>query len=103
MKRIIDGKRYDTDTAEEICSLHSRGLGRSDFKWEDTQLYRTRKGAWFLAGEGGPLTRWCRTVSGGMMTYGEGIIPLELDDARDILEREDATDALEKYFPVEEA
>ena len=62
MKRIIDGKRYNTETATEICDVSAPGFYRGDFRYEDTQLYCTPRGGWFLAGEGGPMSRWARSV-----------------------------------------
>ncbi|MEX2492957.1 MAG: hypothetical protein WD425_14475 [Nitrospirales bacterium] len=57
MKRVIDSKVHNTQTATEICELpchHYRG----DFQYHDTTLYRTPKGAYFVAGEGGPMSMW---------------------------------------------
>jgi hypothetical protein len=96
MKAIINGKRYDTATAAEIASW-GNGLGSSDFKNCDETLYRTKKGAWFLHGDGGAMTRWARAVSNGH-TGGEGIQPLTPDEARGWLERHGMTSALEKHF-----
>ena len=73
MIRIIEGKRYNTDTAEEILALDNGGYySRSDFRWEETSLYRTPKGVWFLAGRGGPMTRWAHAVGLNGQTGGEG-------------------------------
>ena len=52
MKKIIEGKVYDTETADcaaEWSSPHTR----SDFHYCEEGLYRTKKGTWFLAGEAG--------------------------------------------------
>ena len=78
MRRIVDGKRYDTRTAEEIGTA-SRGH-HGDFRaWTET-LYRTKKGVYFIAGNGGPMTRWGQ--SSGNESWGdEGILPLTRDEA----------------------
>ena len=102
MKRIIDGKRYDTDTAEMICDVSSRINDQRDFKWHDTQLYRTKKGAWFVAGEGGPMSRWAHDTGDGY-GYGSGLVVIEADEARELLEQHDELDALAEYFNVEDA
>ena len=47
MRRIVDGKRYDTETAQKI-GHESRG-NCGDFRaWSET-LYKTKKGAFFIA------------------------------------------------------
>jgi len=54
---------------------------KTDHKWHDTRLYWNQQGAYFLAGEGGSLSRWAKiTPRGGIA--GEGIEPLSKDAAR---------------------
>jgi hypothetical protein len=72
MKRIIDGKIYNTETATLIADISPRYESRNDFNWEDTKLYRTRKGQWFLAGEGGARSRWSHPIGNGS-TAGDGL------------------------------
>lgn len=74
MRRVVDGRMYDTEMAERVCGIDIGS--RSDFRYEDTTLYRTKKGAFFLAGEGGPLSRWGRRVDGGK-AGGKGILPVD--------------------------
>ena len=47
MKKIINGKIYDTDTAKEIDSI-SHGDGPRDFRYYHEVLYRKRTGEYFL-------------------------------------------------------
>jgi hypothetical protein len=101
MKAIIDGKRYDTETATEICDVSPRGFYRGDFRYEDTQLYRTPRGNWFLAGEGGPMSRWARSVGLNGYSSGRGLRPLDADEARALLEQHRRTDDIEQYFASE--
>jgi len=79
MKRIINGLSYDTTTATFIHNTSA--YGPSDFRWYDESLYRTRNGRYFLAGEGGPMTRWAAPAEGNCRTYGNGIIPLSPAEA----------------------
>lgn len=102
MKRIIDGKRYDTETAEEICALTCTA-NSGDFAWHRTKLYRTRNGAFFLAGEGNASSMWATAARGGGRGPGEGIRVISADEAREILEREDETDVLERLFDISDA
>ena len=48
MKRVVDGKAYNTETAERIAV--ARETYEKGFReWiSETVLYRTPKGAWFL-------------------------------------------------------
>jgi predicted HicB family RNase H-like nuclease len=97
MKRIINGRTYSTETADLICTL-SCPFGRSDFHWHDTAMYRTKGGAYFLAGEGNAMSMWSRSVDRNSWGPGEGIKPLAVSEAQSILEEEGETDAVEKWF-----
>jgi len=101
MKRIIDGKRYDTATAECVAYV-GNDYNRGDFKRESTHLYRSNKGAWFVAGNGGPLSRWAR-MAGNMWTDGEGIEAVTPHEARMLLEAHNETAEIERWFEIEEA
>lgn len=99
MKRIIEGKKYDTETADCIAELDNGYYG-NDFKRCKESLYRTKKGTWFLAGEGGPMSKYARPL-GNMTTGGEGLEPITPDHARQWLEEKDFTDELEEHFAEE--
>ena len=73
MKKIINGKRYDTETAN-LCGNTSYSY-RGDFHFWREELYQKRTGEFFLYGEGGPMTKY--SVSTGQNTWsgGEKIIP----------------------------
>lgn len=96
MKKIIEGKRYDTETAEEIVSYWN-GLGTSDFRHVNESLYKTKSGKFFLAGEGGPMSKYARTC-GDMTSGGEDIIPLTPQEAQNWLEEHNFTKELEEHF-----
>lgn len=98
MKAIIDGKRYNTETATCVCDCSPSGFYGNDFRHEDTHLYRTPKGSWFLAGEGGPLSRWARPHGQSGSTNGSGIRPLDPDTAREMLEHHGDAEDIEQYF-----
>jgi len=107
MIRVIDGLRYDTETAEEICDITpqgSRSMSRSDFRWEDTRLYRTRKGRFFVAGEGGALSQWAQPTGGNGSTAGEGLRPITEKQARYLVESfADAATYTRVFGPTEDA
>ena len=104
MKQVIEGKIYDTTTAEEICQCSSATQSRGDFSHWEAGLYRTKRGRFFLAGSGGPMTRWARSIGQGSTTGGRGIIPVSADEARRCAERAGATaEELANFFSLEEA
>ena len=97
MKAIIEGKRYDTETAREIAS-YSNGLGGGDFRNIEETLYRTKNGAFFLAGSGGAMTKYAE--GNGNTTWGSSkIIPLSDADALSWLENKaNDPEAIEREF-----
>jgi hypothetical protein len=97
MKAIIEGRRFDTDTATAITEW-SNNLGRGDFRDCCETLYVTKKGSFFLHGFGGPMTQW-RRAAGNMQTSGEGILALTKEEARDWCEQHGKVDVIEDYFP----
>lgn len=82
MKKIINGRVYDTDTAKELGSWDN-GLGSGDFAVEIETLYRKRTGEYFIYGWGGPASRYARQVGQSAWAAGERIMPLSYDDARE--------------------
>jgi len=96
MRKIVDGKIYDTATAERIAGRRT-GYGRGDFNWCEEALYHTKKGSWFLAGQGGAMTRYSQN-SGVYETSSPSIIPLTEEEALEWLQEHDQ-EKLEKYFP----
>jgi len=100
MIKVIDGKRYNTDTAEHVYG-HDNGRGSSDFRWRTKDLYRTKSGAWFLVHEGGPLTDMACQVAGGL-GYGEDLEAITENDAYGFLQAhstdDKAQEAIDKYF-----
>jgi hypothetical protein len=67
-------------------------------------LFRTRGGAFFLAGSGGATSMWAQRVDNNGWSGGAGLKPITREVARTWLERMDAFDALEELFgPAPEA
>lgn len=96
MKKIINGTRYDTTKAIEIGSFSSPH-NCTDFQYWEATLYRTKNGRFFLAGEGGAMSRYGTPVSGGM-GYGERLEPMSREDALEWAERYLDADDAEKHF-----
>ena len=102
MKKIIEGKTYNTKTAEEVAGW-TNGLGGSDFRNCEETLYKTKKGAWFICGSGGPMSDW--SESNGNTTWGgDGILVLSESEALAWCESKDVdADVIEANFNIEEA
>lgn len=97
MKKIINGRKYDTETATEI---HTWGENaQHDFSHIEEKLYRKRTGEYFLLGYGGPMTRYAeRERYGSGYTFGETIIPMTFDEASEWAEAHMNADEYEAEF-----
>lgn len=85
MKKIINGKVYDTDTAKMVGSWDN-GHPTNDFAYCSEELYRKKTGEFFLHGEGGALSRYA-SHSGDNSGWGEEIIPLTYNAAQEWAEK----------------
>ena len=98
MKSIINGTRFDTEKSTEIGHSSYNG-SRTDFQWWSASLYKTpRSGRFFLAGQGGPMSRFAHSVDGGGWSGGDGILPLTSEDALAWAEKELGTETVEEHF-----
>ncbi len=91
MKKIIDGKRYDTQTA--LCVAKEVDKYSSGETQSEERLYLTEKQNWF-------------TVKCEGSFDADGWPQFEVltkEEARHWLERSDEIEALEKYFKIEDA
>jgi len=105
MKKIINNKRYDTDTAKYTADTGSleQGIGPSDFNFWSETLYQKRTGEFFLYGEGGPLSKYSQPYENNGSQSGAKIIPLTIDQAKQWAEKAMDADEYEELFgPVEE-
>jgi hypothetical protein len=95
MRKLIDGKLYDTETATMIAETWN-GLINSDFRNLDETIYKTKNGKYFLYGHGGAMTKYA-TSYGGSTGGGSDIIPLTEKEVKEYLENWGKTD---KYFEL---
>lgn len=91
MKKIINGKKYDTDTAEEI-GYWNNGHFRNDFYYAEETLYKKKTGQFFLYCEGGAASNYSHKE--GNMTIGGWELKLITED--------EAKKWAEDYLTVEE-
>ncbi len=80
MKKIINKKLYDTDTAKEVGAWDN-GHYPNDFEYCAEWLHRKRTGEYFLFGKGGPMSQYSERV-GNSWTSGCQITPLTYEEAR---------------------
>lgn len=79
MKKVINGKVYDTDTARKV-GCFDYGLGDRISGWSET-LYVKRTGEYFLLGEGGPGSKYSVRTGVNESSGSTNIFPLSYDDA----------------------
>lgn len=97
MKKIIKGRKYDTETAKELATW-SNGYGVSDFKYCIETLYIKKTGEYFLYGEGGAMSKYSESCGQNCWCGGEKIIPLTVDKAKSWAERNIDADEYEEIF-----
>lgn len=97
MKKIIGGRKYNTETATEIA-VYENDFGRSDFKYMIETLYKKKTGEFFLYGEGGPMSKYAAEAYGGGRTSGEAIVPLTEAETKKWAEEHMDVDAYEELF-----
>lgn len=82
MKDRIGTLSYDTETAKKIGG-YSADYPANDFHYYKEALYKKRTGEFFLAGEGGPKSKYAEDAEGGQMLQGGSkITPVSFDKAK---------------------
>lgn len=101
MKKIINGKRYNTETATLLASADN-GFGVTDVERTEEELYQKKTGEFFLYGKSNPGGSYATIVPGGARMAGEGIRPITRDEAKQWAEKYLEADEYEELFEVEE-
>ena len=96
MKKIIAGKTYNTDTATKL-GHYWNGLSDYDFHNVSEWLHVTKKGAYFLCGEGGAASSWSEAC-GDSRTGGSDIRVMSESEALDWMSRHCDAEDTEKQF-----
>ena len=81
MKKIINGKVYDTSTAKHLGEYEPNPY-RSDFHWYCETLYQKKTGEFFLHGEGNAASPYSRSCGQNEWCGGERIEPLTFKEAQ---------------------
>lgn len=84
MIKIINRKKYDTDTA--YCIATNEAYPPRDFKHYEEELYQKENGEFFLHGKGGGLSKYASSIDNHTFDFGEEIIPLSEEEAREWVE-----------------
>ncbi len=102
MKRVIDGKVYNTQTAQLIDEV-AASCPCTDFAYWEESLYKTKKGRFFVAGEGGPMSRWSQAIDSNSWSGGAGMKVLTESEALEWCEENGIdADIIAEHFEVEE-
>jgi len=97
MKKIINGKKYDTDTATFICSYVFSN--RMDFHFYRKALYQKKTGEFFFYREGGPLSCMAKSYGNNNVGGSDEFIPnVSKDEAIKFCEENMNVDDFEKKF-----
>lgn len=99
MKKIIEGKRYDTEKAE-LVGEWDNSIYDSDFNMVEEVLYRKRTGEFFLHGMGGARTRYAEACGQNAWRGGERIMPMSYEEAQRWAEEHLDADVVEEYFAI---
>ena len=104
MIKVFNGLAYNTDTAIHLCEIPCSKC-RGDFGWHETSLYRTKKGAYFISGHGGPASIWRQAEGSNGWTSGDGLRVIDAEEARGYAEQAglEVDEMIDAGFAVEEA
>ena len=100
MKKIINGRLYDTETAKLIGTWRN-GLGSSDFCYCAEDLYQKKTGEYFLHGSGGALSAYGK-LCGTDWCYGQNVIPMTEKEVKAWAEEHLTAEEYMELFEVEE-
>ena len=84
MKKVIDGKLYDTEKAEMFCEYDFSNS--SDFKHVYEALYKSPNGQFFLEYSGGPMSKYGVCCGQNQTSGSSGIRLVTEDEAKEFLE-----------------
>lgn len=102
MRKIINGKMYDTEKAEYIGS-YDNGCCRNHCNFYEAELYKTKKGNYFIYENGGPNSS-CGICEGDRWIGGSNIYTVSEKEARQWSERHlEIDDYIRIFGEVEEA
>lgn len=101
MKKIIDGKWYNTDTATSLGYIE---FGTSnDHRYMLEELYKTKKGSFFLYYTGGARSKYAVNEGPNLVGGSSGIRLLTPEEALEWCETNNIKpEIIEQHFDIEE-
>ena len=81
MKKVINGKMYDTETDLAVAFYESSNDVNSRYYYSE-QLHMTHDGEFYIHGTGGYFTQYATVCEDGSKISGEEIIPMTLEGAK---------------------
>lgn len=99
MKKILNGKSYDTETAVKFPDYFISGAA-NDFEFVLEKLYKTNSGQWFLCIKAGERAATYKLYE---VCLGEGITLMDDNEALQWCEHRDLdTEIIAEHFEIEE-
>ena len=83
MKKIINNKVYNSDTAKLIGARRCDDPGMSAYGFKTETLYQKKTGEFFLLGIGGPDGKYATHNRRGWTAESARIVPVQYDEARE--------------------
>ena len=100
MKKIINGTTYNTETAKKIASRECRYYQSTDEYFVE-RIYKTKKGRYFLHGDGGMMTKYAKYYDDGSIGGGEEIYPLSEKEAKKLIRKKFSAEEYAAEWPSE--
>lgn len=97
MKKVINGRVYDTDTARLVCEWDN-GEMPSGLAYVYHGLYRKKTGEFFLHICGGAASNWAKPTETGGTRWAEHVVLATYDEARALVEAHGTADEYEALF-----
>ncbi len=103
MRKILNGFRYDTEKAILIGTAEPNPYITDHSYWYAGLYVTKRSHSFFIAGRGGPMSRFGHSTGQNEWPGGSDLIPMSREEAREFAERYLEPEDFEKYFEIEEA
>ena len=97
MRKIINGKMYDTGTAEEIDWCENM-TNPGNYSYCKEILYRKKTGEFFLHGKGNAASMYAEVQADRMRSPGEKIVPISEEHAKIWVEEHCCVDTYIELF-----
>jgi hypothetical protein len=101
MRKVINGRTYNTETSK-VIGTWDNNYPCNDFHSCEETLYKNAKGAYFLYGEGGPMSKYAKSAGQNSWTGGKEITPLTREEAQEWAEEHLDVDEYEAEFGMQE-